>query len=126
MVISLDRELHAFGIYVSWLIDQFWGIFWYPTVSALPNWMFINFIAAVFHVEEISVHETDPMKLSPIQGEDAEIIIPIREVLVGLESGAEVRMAALLFRNMSGLLPESIDHEDRYKPTYGRVHVNYY
>ena len=53
------------------------------------------------------------MELTPIQGEDAEIIIPLNKVLAGLESGAEVRMAALLFRNMSGLLPESIDYEDR-------------
>ena len=50
--------------------------------------------------------------LAPIQGEDAEIIIPIREVLAGLESGEEIRMAALLFRNMSGLLPESIGYKD--------------
>ena len=37
----------------------------------------------------------------------------IREVLAGLESGAEVRMAALLFRNMSGLLPDSTDYEEK-------------
>ena len=53
------------------------------------------------------------MTLAPIQEEHAEIIIPIREVLSGLESGEEVRMAALLFRNMSGLLPESMDYKDR-------------
>ena len=62
-------------------------------------------------VNEVSTTAT----LSPIEGEDAEIIIPIREVLEGLDSGAEVRMAALLFRNMSGLLPEKIDYEKRYK-----------
>ena len=69
--------------------------------------------STVFHVEELSVNETAAVSLSPIQGENAEIIIPIRKVLVGLESGAEVRMAALLFRNMSGLLPDSTDYEDR-------------
>ena len=53
------------------------------------------------------------MPLAPIQGEDAEIIVPITEVLAGLKSREEVRMAALLFRNMSGLLPESMDYEDR-------------
>jgi hypothetical protein len=52
------------------------------------------------------------MPSAPIQGEEAEIIVPIREVLAGLKSGEEVRMAALLFRNMSGLLPESMDYED--------------
>ena len=67
----------------------------------------------MFRVKEVSVNETSVATLSPIQGEDAEIIIPIREVLSGLESGEEVRMAALLFRNMSGLLPDRIDYEDR-------------
>jgi hypothetical protein len=70
-------------------------------------------ISTVFHVEEVSVNEASAVSLSPIQGENAEIIIPLREVLAGLESGAEVRMAALLFRNMSGLLPDSTDYEDR-------------
>ena len=67
----------------------------------------------MFRVEEVSMNETSVATLSPIQGEDAEIIIPIREVLSGLESGEEVRMAALLFRNMSGLLPDRIDYENR-------------
>ena len=75
-----------------------------------------SFTTAVFRVEEVSVNEASAATLSPIQGEVAEIIIPIREVLAGVESGTEVRMAALLFRNMSGLLPESTDHDkDRYK-----------
>ena len=56
---------------------------------------------------------TGAVSLSPIQGENAEIIIPIREVLAGLESEAEVRMAALLFKNMSELLPNSTDNEER-------------
>ena len=59
------------------------------------------------------MNETSVATLSPIQGEDAEIIIPIREVLLGLKSGEGVRMATLLFRNMSGLLPDRIDYEDR-------------
>ena len=78
-----------------------------------PILLCITCTSAVFHVEEVSVNEASAATLSPIQGEDAEIIIPIREVLAGLESGAEVRMAALLFRNMSGLLPDSTDYEDR-------------
>ena len=59
----------------------------------------------------MSVSEIGRATLSPIQGEDAEIIVPIREVLSGLEGGIEVRMAAFLFRNMSGLLPDRIDYE---------------
>lgn len=70
-------------------------------------------MSAAFLVEEVSVNEASAATLSPIHGEDAEIVIPIREVLGGLESGAEVTMAALLFKNMSGLLPESIDYVDR-------------
>ena len=59
------------------------------------------------------VNET--LKLSFIRDENAEIILPIREVLTDLESGEVVRVAALLYRNMSGLLPESMesDCEDR-------------
>ena len=64
-------------------------------------------------VEELSVNETSTATLSPIREEDAEISIPIVEVLAGIESGAEVRMAAFLFRNMSGLLPERVDYDDR-------------
>ena len=74
---------------------------------------FIPCTSVVFHVEEVSASETRAGTLSPIQGEDAEIIIPMREVLVGLESGAKVRMAAILFRNMSGLLPENVVYEER-------------
>ena len=59
------------------------------------------------------MNEISAATLSPIQGKDAEIIIPIREVLLGLKSREGVRMAALLFRNMSGLLPDRIDYEDR-------------
>jgi hypothetical protein len=71
----------------------------------------VAYISIVFYVKEVSINETSAVSLSPIQGDNAEIIIPLREVLAGLESGAEVRMAALLFRNMSGLLPDSTDHD---------------
>ena len=67
---------------------------------------------AVFHVEEVPVLVNSTM-LTPIQEEDAKIIIPIGEVLAGFESEEEVRVVALLFRNMSGLLPERIDYEVR-------------
>ena len=48
-------------------------------------------------------------RLSSIEGESAEITIPLREVLEGVENGEQVRMAAFLFRNMSGLLPGSLE-----------------
>ena len=88
----------------------------YISVLAMVSNIFIqySFNLVVFLVEEVSVNEASTAStLSPIEGEDAKIIIPIREVLEGLDSGSEVRMAALLFRNMSGLLPEKIDYEDR-------------
>ena len=61
----------------------------------------------VFLVEEVLLDEVDE-RLSPIEGEDAQISIP-REVLEGLERGELVRMASFLFRNMSGLLPETLE-----------------
>ena len=68
----------------------------------------------MFRVEEVSANDTSTATLSPIREEDAEISIPIREVLAGIESGAEVRMAAFLFRNISELLPERVDYDERY------------
>ena len=47
-------------------------------------------------------------RISTIEGEIAELNIPI-EVLESAERGASVRMASFLFRNMSGLLPESLN-----------------
>ena len=66
------------------------------------------YTCAVFHVEEVSLDDTTE-KISPIEGEIAELNIP-REVLESAaERGASVRMASFLFRNMSGLLPESLN-----------------
>ena len=65
------------------------------------------YACAVFHVEEVSVDETAE-RISPIEGEIAELNIP-REVLESAERGARIRMASFLFRNMSGLLPESLN-----------------
>ena len=56
------------------------------------------------------VDEVD-QTISPIVGEDAQITIP-REVLEGLGEGERVRMASFLFRNKSGLLPESLEGAD--------------
>ena len=55
-------------------------------------------------------------RISPIEQESASISIPI-EVLEGVTGGTPVRMASLLFRNMSGLLPEALNNgaqNDRY------------
>ena len=62
----------------------------------------------VFQVEEISLNDTDSDMLSGVEEEEAEISIP-REVLEGLGNGEPVRMASLLFRNKSGLLPERLE-----------------
>ena len=62
----------------------------------------------VFHVEELLVNETEETILKPpIEGENAEISIP-REVLESARGKTPIRMASFLFRNMSGLLPESL------------------
>ena len=58
-----------------------------------------------FHIENILVNMT--ADISPIEGEYAEITIPFKEVLEGLQVGTDVRIASLLLRNMSGLLPRS-------------------
>ena len=49
-------------------------------------------------------------RISPIEEQGTRISIP-SEVLEGATGGAPVRMASLLFRNMSGLLPESLSDE---------------
>ena len=54
------------------------------------------------------MNETVNESRSPIKDEPAEIHIPVREVLSGVESEEPVRMTSLLFRNMSGLLPERL------------------
>ena len=69
---------------------------------------------AVVHLEDVSLNDTQTgVEYSPIWGElDANIAIPIREVLSGVPSGEEVRMAVFLFRNMSELLPMRIDSDE--------------
>ena len=56
------------------------------------------------------MNDTDDV-LSGVEEEEAEISIP-REVLESLGNGESVRMASLLFRNMSGLLPEMLEGAD--------------
>ena len=80
----------------------------------------------VFLVEEVLVDEAGE-RISPIEGEDAEISIP-REVLDGLREGERVRMASFIFRNMSGLLPESLERADnnRLVVEYRREELSLY
>ena len=59
-------------------------------------------------VEEMTLNDVSRERVSPIEGEIAEISIPIREVLADAGNEEKVRMATFVFRNMSGLLPESL------------------
>ena len=72
--------------------------------------MHINSVA-VFRVEEVRAENLKDI-VSPIDEDSARISIP-REVLEGSAEGAPVRMASFLFRNMTGLLPESLGDENQ-------------
>ena len=50
-------------------------------------------------------------RIFPIKDENASISIP-REVLESTGRGTSIRIASFLFRNMSGLLPESLDIDE--------------
>ena len=72
--------------------------------------MHINSVA-VFRVEEVRVENLQDT-VFPIDEDSARISIP-RDVLEGATAGgAPVRIASFLFRNMTGLLPESLGNED--------------
>ena len=60
---------------------------------------------------EISANDIDDDRISPIENEDAQIRIP-REVLEAVGNGQPVRKASLLYRNMSGLLPERLEGDN--------------
>ena len=77
----------------------------------------------MFHVDVVSLNETTVEMISPIEGEGAEISIPIREVLKGVEREEQVRMAAFLFRNTSGLLPNRLEGDDKMKNRYNIVYM---
>ena len=63
----------------------------------------------VLFTEDLLVKETDDKGISPIQGERSKISVPIGEVLKGVENETQIRIASFLFRNMSGLLPASLE-----------------
>ena len=67
---------------------------------------------SVFRVEEVRAADIVNDSVSPIDEDSARISIP-REVIEGSAGGAPVRMAFFLFRNMTGLLPESLSDEDQ-------------
>ena len=67
---------------------------------------------AEFLVKELKLNETvDEIRSLPVNSENAMIHTPVREVLSGSENEDPVRMASLLFRNMSGFLPERLPEE---------------
>ena len=68
---------------------------------------------AVLLTEELLVREIVDERISPIEGELAKLSIPIGEMLKGVGNGTQVKIASFLFRNMSGLLPESMEEADR-------------
>ena len=61
----------------------------------------------VFLVKEISSNDIEDEFIPGVEAAEAEISIP-REVLERSDQET-VRMASLLFRNMSGLLPERLE-----------------
>ena len=73
--------------------------------------MHINSVA-VFRVEEVRAADIVKNSVSLIDEDSARISIP-REVLECAAGGAPVRIASFLFRNVTGLLPESFSDEDQ-------------
>lgn len=64
-------------------------------------------------VEEVLVNETSE-RISLIEDKDASISIP-QEALSGADGRKRVRIASLLFRNLSGLVPESLGEDNYYR-----------
>ena len=62
---------------------------------------------AVLRVEEVLISSTNE-RISLIEGENASISIP-REVIANVEGRENIRVVSLLYQNMSGLLPESLE-----------------
>ena len=79
-------------------------------MDEMPSHSFI--LMTGFHVEEVTIDKNVDM-LSPIDEDSARISIPREVVESAIAEGAPVRMASFLFRNMTGLLPESLGDEDQ-------------
>ena len=66
----------------------------------------------MFHIEDVLIDDIAEERILPIQGESAEISIPIREVFASAGNQTLVRMASFLFRNMSRLLSGNLEEAD--------------
>jgi hypothetical protein len=66
---------------------------------------------AVLRVKEVSINSTNERISSHFEGENASISIP-REVIASVKGRETVRIVSILYRNMSGLLPESLEGVD--------------
>ena len=64
-----------------------------------------------FLVKELKFNETDEIFSLHASSEIATIQVPVREILSSNGNEDVVRMVSLLFRNMSGFLPERIQEE---------------
>ena len=68
---------------------------------------------AVLRVKEVSIINTTNERISSqFEGENARISIP-REVIASVEGRESILFVSILYRNMSGLLPESLEGVER-------------
>lgn len=71
----------------------------------------------VFQVKEVSLNDILGDIIPGVEEANAGIGIP-REVLGSLDNEDRIRMASLLFRNMSGLLPERLEGNNNHRFVY--------
>ena len=62
---------------------------------------------AVLRVKKVSINATNERISSQFEGENARISIP-REVVASVEGRESILIVSILYRNMSGLLPERL------------------
>ena len=67
---------------------------------------------AVLRVKEVSINTTNERISSQFEGGNAGISIP-REVIASVEGRETILIVSILYRNMSGLLPESLEGVQR-------------
>ena len=67
----------------------------------------LSLYLVVLRVEEASINSINE-SISLIEGENTRISIP-REVIASIKGRESVRVVSFLYRNMSGLLPESLE-----------------
>lgn len=66
---------------------------------------------AVLRVEEVVINNTNE-RITHTVGGKAKISIP-REVIANVEGRESIQVVFILYRNMSGLLPESLEADKR-------------